>query len=126
MYSDMIRPRCKLLSLRSITNERVMPQYRATSEMTKLHCKLSQVSVFWSNHLKKNLSIPMRRLCSRINTFNRLTQSHLILQYERNLIIYKEQLCRKNHHRLRNMPLCKVLQMKYVNHVSCSHVKKDV
>ena len=33
MHSDMIMPRCKLVSLRSITKERVMPQYRAISEM---------------------------------------------------------------------------------------------
>ena len=55
MHFDMIIPKCKLVPLRSITNERVMPQYKATSKMTKLRCKLSQVSVSWSNHLKKSI-----------------------------------------------------------------------
>ena len=41
MHPDMIMPRCKLVSLKPNANERVMPQYRANSEMTKLHCKLS-------------------------------------------------------------------------------------
>ena len=122
MHSDMIMAPCKLVSLRSIANERVMPQYRAISKMTKLCCIISKVFVSWSNHLK-NLLIPMRWLCSRINTSNQNTPSNLILQCERNLISSKEQLCLKNHHRLRNMPLCKVHQMKYTNHVSCSNVK---
>ena len=32
---------CELISLRSTANERVMPQYRANPEMTKLRCMLS-------------------------------------------------------------------------------------
>ena len=124
IHSDMIMPRCKLVSLRSIANERVMPRYRAISEMTKLCCIPSQVSMSWSNHLK-NLSTMRKRLCP-INTSNKITHSYLILQCERNLITSKEQLCLKNHHRLRNMPLCKVHQMKYINHVSCSNMKNDV
>ena len=123
MHSDMIMARCRLVSLRSIANDRVMPQYRAISEMTKLRCMFSQVSVSWSSHLK-NLLILMKGLCSHINTSNQITQLYLILQCERNLIISKEQLCLKNHHQLRNMPLCKVHQMKYTNHVSCSNVKR--
>ena len=79
MHFDMIMPKCKLVSLRSITNERVMPQYRAIFEMTKLHYKLSQASVSWSDHLKRNPAIPMRRLCSHINTSNQITHPHLIL-----------------------------------------------
>ena len=63
MCSDMIMPRCKLISLRSIANERIMPQYKTISKMTKLCCMLSQVSVSWSNHLK-HLPTMMRRLCS--------------------------------------------------------------
>ena len=59
----MIMPRCKLISLRSIANERIMPQYKVISKMTKLHYMLSQVSVSWSNHLK-HLSTMMRRLSS--------------------------------------------------------------
>ena len=61
-----------------------------------------------------------------INTSNQITQSYLIPQCERNLITSKEQLYLKNHRRLRNMPLCKVHQMKYTYHVSCSNVKNDV
>ena len=77
MHSDMIMPRCKLVSLISITNERVMPQYKAISEMTKLHCMLSQVSVSWSNH-PKNLSTMTRKLYSCYQT-KEITQSYLIL-----------------------------------------------
>ena len=98
MHSDMIMPRCKLVSLRSITNEKVMLQYKAISKMTKLCYMLSQVFVSWSNHLK-NMSTMMRRLCS-YNHIKEITQSYLVLQCERNLITSKEQLCLKNHHRL--------------------------
>ena len=124
MHSDMIMPRCKLVSLRSITNEKVMLQYKAISKMTKLCYMLSQVFVSWSNHLK-NMSTMMRRLCS-YNHIKEITQSYLVLQCKRNLLTSKEQLCLKNHHRLKGVSLCKVHQMKYTNHVSCSNAKNDI
>ena len=64
--SDMIMPQCKLISLGSNANERVIPQYRAIFEMTKLRYKLSQVSVSWSN-LLKNMLITIRGLCSSVS-----------------------------------------------------------
>ena len=52
MFFDMTMPWCKLVSLRSIGNERVMPQCSEISEMTKICCELSQMSTPWPNHLK--------------------------------------------------------------------------
>ena len=46
--------------------------------------------------------------------------------WKENLITSEKWPRPKIHHRLRNMPLCKVHQMKYANHVLCSNVKKDV
>ena len=60
MHSDMIMPRCKLTSLRSIANERIMPQYKAISEITKLYymlftsvCVLVQYSQTFVNNDEK-------------------------------------------------------------------------
>ena len=124
MRSDMIMPRCKLTSLWSIANEMIMPQYKAISEMTKLRC--CSHKCLCPDPIVSNICQQWWEGYAPINTSNQSTQSYLILQCEINLITSKEQLCLKNHHRLRNMPLCKVHQMKYTYHVSCSNVKNDV
>ena len=75
----------------------------------------------------KNPSIPMRGLCSHINTSNQITQSYLILQCkEETDHLLGMVMPQKPSSTERGMPLCKVYQMKYTNHVSCSNVKKDV
>ena len=125
MCSDMIMPRCKLMSLRSIANERIMPQYKTISKMTKLCCMLSQVSVSWSNHLK-HLPTMMRRLCS----YKHVQSKHPVISHTP---MWKESnhlqgiaMPQKPSSIEKSMPLCKVHQMKYANHVSCSNVKNDV
>ena len=106
MHSDMIMPRCKLVPLRSITNEMVMPQYRATSEMTKLHWKLSQVSMSWSNHLKKSVNTnEMAMLLYKHIYSNHPTISYTPM-WNKNLITFEEWLRPKIHHRLRRVCPC--------------------
>ena len=45
MHYDMVMSQCKSVSPRSLANEMAMTQYKAISEMTKIHYKLSRMFV---------------------------------------------------------------------------------
>ena len=52
---------------------------------------------------KKKIYHCLREVCPCVRTSNELSHSCLTLQYKRNLITSKEQLCLKNHHRLKGI-----------------------